>query len=66
MSLNGVSFETSSSEKIGVIGRTGAGKSSLLSALCKMSDICSGAIFIDAVDLSKISSRQIRYDLKVL
>jgi len=61
MSLNGVSFETTSSEKIGVIGRTGAGKSSLLAALFKMCDISSGNIFIDAVNLSKISSRQIRY-----
>lgn len=61
MSLNGVSFETTSSEKIGVIGRTGAGKSSLLAALYKMCDISSGAIFIDAVNLSKISSQQIRY-----
>lgn len=61
MSLNGISFETTSSEKIGVIGRTGAGKSSLLAALYKMYDISSGAILIDAVDLSRISSQQIRY-----
>ncbi|XP_016655769.1 multidrug resistance-associated protein 7 isoform X4 [Acyrthosiphon pisum] len=66
MSLNGVSFETTSSEKIGVIGRTGAGKSSLLAALCKMCDISSGAIFIDAVNLSKISSRQIRNRICVI
>jgi ABC-type multidrug transport system fused ATPase/permease subunit len=61
MSLNGISFETTSSEKIGVIGRTGAGKSSLLAALFKMSDISSGDILIDAVNISRISSRQIRY-----
>lgn len=61
MSLSGISFETTSSEKIGVIGRTGAGKSSLLAALYKMYDICSGSILIDAVNLSRISSQQIRY-----
>lgn len=61
MSLNGVSFETAHSEKIGVIGRTGAGKSSLLAALFKMCDINSGAILIDNVNLSSISSKQIRY-----
>ncbi|XP_060844608.1 ATP-binding cassette sub-family C member 10 [Rhopalosiphum padi] len=66
MSLNGVSFETTSSEKIGVIGRTGAGKSSLLAALYKMCDISNGAIFIDAVNLSKMSSRQIRNRLCVI
>lgn len=60
MSLNGVSFETVSSEKIGVIGRTGAGKSSLLAALYKMYDISSGSILVDAVNLSRISSQQIR------
>lgn len=61
MSLSGISFETTSSEKIGVIGRTGAGKSSLMAALYKMCDISSGTISIDAVDLSRISSQQIRY-----
>lgn len=61
MSLSGISFETKSSEKIGVIGRTGAGKSSLLAALYKIYDITSGVILIDGVSLSKISSRQIRY-----
>lgn len=61
MSLNGVSFETAQSEKIGVIGRTGAGKSSLLAALFKMYEINSGAILIDGVNLSNISSKQIRY-----
>ncbi|XP_060871850.1 LOW QUALITY PROTEIN: ATP-binding cassette sub-family C member 10-like [Metopolophium dirhodum] len=66
MSLNGVSFETTSSEKIGVIGRTGAGKSSLLAALCKMFDVSSGTIFIDDVDLSKISPRQIRNRICVI
>ncbi|CAI6363371.1 unnamed protein product [Macrosiphum euphorbiae] len=66
MSLNGVSFETTSSEKIGVIGRTGAGKSSLLAALCKMCDISSGTIFIDSVDLSKISPREIRNRICVI
>jgi len=60
MCLNGISFETVTSEKIGVIGRTGAGKSSLLAALYKMCNISSGAILIDGVDLSKISSQQIR------
>lgn len=60
MSLNGISFETAASEKIGVIGRTGAGKSSLLAALYKMYNISSGAILIDGVNLSKISSQQIR------
>ncbi|XP_050523511.1 ATP-binding cassette sub-family C member 10 [Daktulosphaira vitifoliae] len=66
MSLNGVSFETYASEKIGVIGRTGAGKSSLFAALFKMIEIQSGHIFIDAVDLSKISSRQIRNRLCII
>lgn len=63
MSLNGISFETNSSEKIGIIGRTGAGKSSLLTALYKMCEISSGDILIDGVNLSKISPQQIRYIL---
>jgi ATP-binding cassette subfamily C (CFTR/MRP) protein 10 len=59
-SLRFVSFETRPSEKIGVVGRTGAGKSSLLSALFRLVELYSGSISIDSVDISRVSLQSLR------
>ncbi|CAG5133932.1 unnamed protein product [Candidula unifasciata] len=60
--LNDVSFKTQPGEKIGIVGRTGAGKSSLFLALFRMVEVSSGRIIVDDVnirllDLSDIRSR---------
>ncbi|XP_067010232.2 ATP-binding cassette sub-family C member 10 [Anabrus simplex] len=65
-SLRGVSFETRPAEKIGIMGRTGAGKSSLIVALFRLVEITSGEIFIDAVNIAHISLRSLRSRLAVI
>ncbi|KZS90158.1 multidrug resistance-associated ABC transporter [Sistotremastrum niveocremeum HHB9708] len=52
--LKDVSFEVNPGEKIGIVGRTGAGKSSLLQALFRIVELQSGKIEIDGVDIRKI------------
>jgi len=54
--LKDVSVLIKGGEKIGVVGRTGSGKSSLMNALFRISEIESGAIMIDGVDISTIVS----------
>ncbi|KAM0755919.1 ATP-dependent bile acid permease [Meredithblackwellia eburnea MCA 4105] len=64
--LKGVSFETKVGEKIGIVGRTGAGKSSLLQALFRICELSSGKIVIDGVDISKIGLDVLRKRISVI
>ncbi|KAI8970550.1 multidrug resistance-associated ABC transporter [Trametes punicea] len=50
--LKGVSFHVRPREKIGVVGRTGAGKSSLLQALFRIVNVQGGSIEIDGRDIA--------------
>ena len=56
--LKNISVSIQAGEKIGVVGRTGSGKSSLMSALFRITEIESdgGKIFIDGLDVSTIVS----------
>lgn len=52
--LNGISFETASYERVGIVGRTGAGKTSIINALLRVSEATRGEIFIDNVDINTL------------
>lgn len=64
--LNDISLLIRPGEKIGVVGRTGAGKSSLLSALLSLSPIESGSITIDDEDINKMGVGDLRSRLSII
>lgn len=64
--LHSVSFEVKPREKIGIVGRTGAGKSTLTLALFRIIEASEGAIFIDDVDCSKIGLYDLRSKLNII
>ncbi|GJN69161.1 hypothetical protein PLICBS_003208 [Purpureocillium lilacinum] len=64
--LKDISFSIQPGEKIAICGRTGSGKSSLVSAILRMLEIDSGTISIDGVDVSTISRQEIRRRLITL
>ncbi|KAL6813453.1 P-loop containing nucleoside triphosphate hydrolase protein [Trichoderma sp. SZMC 28013] len=64
--LKGVSFNVKNNERVGVIGRTGAGKSSLTLALFRFLEARSGNILIDGVDISKIDLHSLRSKLAII
>jgi ATP-binding cassette subfamily C (CFTR/MRP) protein 1 len=55
-----VSFKIKEGEHIGIVGRTGAGKSSIMAALFRMAEPESGTITIDGVDTSQVSLQKLR------
>lgn len=64
--LKGVTFSINKNEKIGVVGRTGAGKSSLIVALYRLAGISEGAITVDDVDCSKIKLKHLRRSMAII
>lgn len=64
--LKGLSISVGASEKIGVVGRTGAGKSSIMVALFRMSELSSGSITIDGVDVSQIGLNDLRSGISII
>jgi len=55
-----VSLTIKPGEKVGLVGRSGAGKSSLVNLLLRFSDVESGQIFIDGQDISRVTQDSLR------
>ncbi|KAJ7553297.1 hypothetical protein O6H91_06G091300 [Diphasiastrum complanatum] len=64
--LFGLSVSIHSSEKVGVVGRTGAGKSSMFNALFRIVELESGQILIDGFDVSKFGLNDLRRNLGII
>ncbi|XP_032668813.1 sodium leak channel non-selective protein-like [Odontomachus brunneus] len=64
--LVGVSFSIKAGEKIGIVGRTGSGKSSLAVALFRLVEICEGIIKIDGINISKLELDVLRSKLSII
>lgn len=64
--LHGISFTVGSSEKIGVVGRTGCGKSTLMMALYRIVEPWSGRVVIDSIDISTIGLQDLRSRLSLV
>lgn len=64
--LHDLTLDIHSNEKIGVVGRTGAGKSSLMLALMRIIELYKGRILIDGVDVSKIGLYTLRSNIAII
>ncbi|KAG0556056.1 hypothetical protein KC19_11G022200 [Ceratodon purpureus] len=64
--LNDVSFLIRTCEHIGIAGRTGAGKSSILNSLFRLTPISMGSIAIDGVNIANIPLRHLRSRLTIV
>ncbi|KNG85917.1 ABC multidrug transporter [Aspergillus nomiae NRRL 13137] len=58
--LSDVSMSIQAGEKVGICGRTGSGKTSLLMSVFRMVELRSGSIRIDGVDISKVPRQEVR------
>lgn len=64
--LRGISFTVKGGEKVGIVGRTGAGKSSLTLGLFRIIEPAGGQILIDGVDIWKLGLHALRSRLTII
>lgn len=64
--LDGLNLHVRGGERIGIVGRTGAGKSSIMSTLFRLVELSSGFITIDGLDISKIGLHDLRSRLAII
>lgn len=64
--LKGINFSVNSQEKVGIVGRTGAGKSSLTLALFRIIEAADGKIIIDDINIAEIGLHSLRSRLTII
>ncbi|KAI8057636.1 hypothetical protein BDF22DRAFT_661756 [Syncephalis plumigaleata] len=64
--IHDLSFNIQPGERVGIVGRTGAGKSTLAVAFFRFIEAASGRIIIDGVDISKIGLHDLRSRLTII
>ncbi|XMB85946.1 ABC transporter ATP-binding protein [Mycoplasmatota bacterium WC44] len=61
--LNNISFEIKSGEKVGVIGSTGSGKSTLINLIPRLYDVKNGSVKVDDIDVRDYETDSLRKEI---
>jgi len=64
--LNKLTFNVNPKEKIGIVGRTGSGKSTICISISRIVELFKGQILIDGVDISEINLNHLRSRITVI
>lgn len=64
--LKGLSFNIEGGQKIGIVGRTGAGKSTISLGLSRIVEIESGSIMIDGLNIQEVGLNTLRQKLTII
>lgn len=64
--IDGVSFDIEAGKVIGIVGHTGAGKSTLANLLIRLYDVSAGEILIDGVNVKDISFSDLRRNISIV
>lgn len=64
--VRGLSVSLTSGEKVAIVGRTGAGKSTIVAALTRMLELDGGRIILSGVDVSMVGLSRLRSALSVV
>ncbi|KAJ1323690.1 ATP-binding cassette subfamily C (CFTR/MRP) member 1 [Microdochium nivale] len=66
LALDGFTLHIASGERLAVVGRTGAGKSTILSTLFRLTELSAGRILLDGVDIATLGLHTLRAHLAII
>uniref|UniRef100_A0A673A259 Multidrug resistance-associated protein 1 n=1 Tax=Sphaeramia orbicularis TaxID=375764 RepID=A0A673A259_9TELE len=66
LAIHNITIHINGGEKVGIVGRTGAGKSSLTLGLFRIIEAAEGHIFIDGVDIAKMGLHELRSRITII
>ena len=66
LALAHVSLDIHAAEKIGIVGRTGAGKSSFIQSLFRMGTLVQGRILVDGIDIASLGLDDVRRHISII
>jgi ATP-binding cassette subfamily B protein len=64
--LKNISFDVKAGEMVGIVGRSGSGKSTMVNLLGRFYDVQEGRVLVDGIDLRDVSSQQLRERLGIV
>ena len=64
--LHGINLQVRPGERLGLVGRTGAGKSSIANALFRIVELASGTISIDGIDIKTVGLEDLRSRMAII
>ena len=64
--LQGLNMRVEGGERIGIVGRTGAGKSSIMSTLFRLVELSGGSINIDGINIATVGLKDLRTRLAII
>jgi ATP-binding cassette subfamily B protein len=64
--LKDVSFNVAPGEMIGLVGKSGAGKSTAINLICRFYEVNEGEILIDGINIKKIAQKDLRSQIGVV
>ena len=64
--IDHISFEVPAGKTVGIVGKTGAGKSTLVNLLTRLYDVTDGGIYIDGINVKDISFKSLRENVAIV
>lgn len=64
--MHGVSFKVNAKEKVGIVGRTGSGKSTIALSIFRFIEAYEGIITIDGIDIATIGTADLRSNMSII
>ncbi len=64
--LKNISFDVAAGEMVGIVGRSGSGKTTMVNLLGRFYDVQEGSITVDGIDIRQISRHQLRERLGIV